>query len=867
MQKSKNIITAIILIAFAFSILPTLAAPVQVPIKNAQVEVIGNEGKGLGETSTDGAFQITEALAQGTYTVTISSEGYLTKELRDIHVEANSITDLGDIVLDASATIRGKVVDPDGNEVGPSSVWLEKGGEIVAEVVSDDRGNFAFNTDIRTGTYTVSSALALGAMQVPRKGLAPGTTSGVAATEGSVTSGVVVRLSVSGIISGKVTDKQDNPAKNVTVFAFNIQEGRTMEGFFGVTDDDGEYRIEDNLRSGRYNVTVLFPTGYVWSLSESIQVDVQAGQETDNVDFQLERSGSISGQVVYGDGSPAHNASVTAFSSDFKYISSARTDSSGNFVMDTNLGAGDYMVSAFIEDAFSMPQDVSLEAGGEVSGVLIILEGIGVAQATVTGVVTDNEAKPLEDAVVSTTSGTSSISSESTDEGGRYSLVVYLPVGQTSADVELTASKEAYESDENMVHVESGGTYTSNFQLTPEPWGTIRGRVVGMVTKNPTALSIGLSASSAQIGTAITISGSLDPARTGTVSIYTAYEGSAFTKLADVDLSDGQYSYSLTPDRIGTYVVKADWPGDNDYAAATSSQATLTVTKITPTISLSLSSTSVSVGESVTASGTISPFSGTTDVNVDITGPSGTSQGSVTSTDGTYSYAFTGDSEGTYTVQASILASANYNAAQSSQVTVNVQKKCVIATATYGSELSPEVNFLRGFRNDFILKTYSGSKFYVAFNAFYYSWSRPVAIYIGEHEVIRTIMKFVIYPLIGALELTANIVLPWSGAAPEAAAIVAGFIASCLIGLIYFFPPALAIRYALTKVMAIRPVTRRFLKYNVLFVLVMIPAIAMGIMMDSSILTMTTTSLYVLATVMLASSTGLYIAERKLSFK
>jgi len=427
--------------------------------------------------------------------------------------------------------------------------------------------------------------------------------------------------------------------------------------------------------------------------------------------------------------------------------------------------------------------------------------------------------------------------------------------------------RKGYNSVTNSVHVEAGNKYTLDFQLAPMAWGTLKGRVMGIVSKSPTTLSISLSSSSVQIGTAVTISGTLNPARTGTVSIYTSFGGSAFTKLVEVDLSNGQYSYSLTPDKIGTYVIKADWPGDNDYAAVTSSQTTLSVTKITPTIALSLSSTSASVGDSITVSGTISPFSGTTDVDLAITGSSGTNQASVTSTDGTFSYTFTGDSEGTYTVQASIPASSNYNTAQSSQVTVTVQKKCVIATATYGSELSPEVSFLRSFRNDFILKTYSGSKFYIAFDAFYYSWSTPVAVFISQHAIIKMVMKFVLYPLIGALELTANLILPWSNTAPEIAAVTAGFIASCLIGLIYFFPLALVIRYVLTKFRNIRPVPKRFLIYNALFVLLMLPAMAIGIMTNISMLTTISTSLYVLAVVALAGSTGLYAMERKLLFK
>ena len=39
------------------------------------------------------------------------------------------------------------------------------------------------------------------------------------------------------------------------------------------------------------------------------------------------------------------------------------------------------------------------------------------------------------------------------------------------------------------------------------------------------------------------------------------------------------------------------------------------------------------------------------------------------------------------------------------------KKGCIIATSTYGSELSPEVQFLREFRDDTVLNTFAGSGF------------------------------------------------------------------------------------------------------------------------------------------------------------
>jgi len=82
-----------------------------------------------------------------------------------------------------------------------------------------------------------------------------------------------------------------------------------------------------------------------------------------------------------------------------------------------------------------------------------------------------------------------------------------------------------------------------------------------------------------------------------------------------------------------------------------------------------------------------------------------------------------------------------YTSAGSNEVKITVEeKKCIIATVTFGSELSPEVNFLRSFRDNLILKTHSGRQFYIA-DEFYYSWSTPVANLIASNQVLKTLVK------------------------------------------------------------------------------------------------------------------------------
>ena len=136
--------------------------------------------------------------------------------------------------------------------------------------------------------------------------------------------------------------------------------------------------------------------------------------------------------------------------------------------------------------------------------------------------------------------------------------------------------------------------------------------------------------------------------------------------------------------------------------------------------------------------------------------------------------------------------------AVSTTITAPGAPKCLIATATYGSELAPEVQLLRNFRDYSIMKTQSGSNFMVAFNAWYYSFSPYVAVYITNHWVERTIMKGVLYPLIGILYLTSNLFSATS-AYPELAALLSGLFASSLIGAFYLGLPIGLLRARLRR--------------------------------------------------------------------
>jgi hypothetical protein len=78
---------------------------------------------------------------------------------------------------------------------------------------------------------------------------------------------------------------------------------------------------------------------------------------------------------------------------------------------------------------------------------------------------------------------------------------------------------------------------------------------------------------------------------------------------------------------------------------------------------------------------------------------------------------------------------------------------CLIATATYGSELAPQVQQLRELRDNHLLQTEAGTSFMNSFNDFYYSFSPYIADYERENPVFKEIVKIGIAPMITSLSI------------------------------------------------------------------------------------------------------------------
>ena len=120
---------------------------------------------------------------------------------------------------------------------------------------------------------------------------------------------------------------------------------------------------------------------------------------------------------------------------------------------------------------------------------------------------------------------------------------------------------------------------------------------------------------------------------------------------------------------------------------------------------------------------------------------------------------------------------------------------CLIATAAFGSEMTPQVQLLRELRDNTVLQTESGALFMTSFNQFYYSFSPVIADYERENQAFKETVKLALTPLLTSLAL-----LQYADIDSESEMLGYGIIVILLNIGMYFVAPAVLIIITLRKV-------------------------------------------------------------------
>lgn len=400
--------------------------------------------------------------------------------------------------------------------------------------ISDTQGRYSITTWLDTDTYAVTASAV---------GFIDTTVSNIAVTAGAETPNVNILMPVSGGISGKVTDATTSASLSAVITAINATGGSNSG--FAITDSNGNYQMITNLATGTYNVTASFVPGYVDKTINS--VSVTSGVMTPNVNFALARSGAITGTITDSVSNAVQTGvSVEAIDSNGRAIAFGSTNSSGKYLLNTNLITGTYNVTVLFptNHLSKTVSGVAVTAGSQtITNIAIDPSGIISGRITSGG-------QGLSNASVSAfSSNFAFFGSATTDSNGNYQITTGLGTGSYT----VTASYQTAFGTSLNVNVVAGQTTPNvNVALVVSPTGSI----IGTVTS-----SAGGGVSSAYVN-AIAVIGT-------STSNYT----------------DASGNYVISGLAAGSYNVSASATG---YTSASQNPVIVTVNTITTGVNLQL---------------------------------------------------------------------------------------------------------------------------------------------------------------------------------------------------------------------------------------------------------------------------------------
>lgn len=233
-----------------------------------------------------------------------------------------------------------------------------------------------------------------------------------------------------------------------------------------------------------------------------------------------------------------------------------------------------------------------------------------------------------------------------------------------------------------------------------------------------------------------------------------------------------QESNANTPQKTVVWPSGLDRNSPNTYGTLQAMQNTITTPPV-PFISVStksLSFGSVAISEKTTKSVTVQN-TGTSLLKINSIYGTGefSASGLITPTtiqpgeSATFEAVFApltlGEKSGWITVSSNDLSNPSYaivadgKAVEKGASPIPTGKGCLIATAAFGSELSPQVQLLREVRDNVLFSTNSGTGFMSAFNTIYYSFSPTVADWERDSPVFKEAVKAAITPMLSTLSI------------------------------------------------------------------------------------------------------------------
>ena len=332
----------------------------------------GSPAHNWGKTGPDGSFTIWNLPTETFYIVlnaqcnglnpTLINEWYApgasvfdAKDAGAVTIVAGQLQTGLDFQLDSGGTIAGKVMDSGGAGLPGIAVMLD-GPSYGKGVCTADDGSYAFTNAefnvgwrVRVNSYDSSwcggshTSYAYQFWDHVMTREAWGT---ITITEQQDTrTGIDFNLDPGGGISGHIYQQDGiTPVANACLrFATSIENVNFIEGWSTATGEDGSFIIwhlpagplyvqSHKSCQGQHTglVDEWYAPGGSGSMFDAQPVMITAGQLAPNVDFQLDPSGSIAGQVTGDGGAPLANIQVSIIN---LLAYNTCTDSNGNYAL------------------------------------------------------------------------------------------------------------------------------------------------------------------------------------------------------------------------------------------------------------------------------------------------------------------------------------------------------------------------------------------------------------------------------------------------------------------------------------------------------------------------------------------------------
>lgn len=474
-------------------------AGARVVAQNASQVITGSNVRQDGvDTDASGRFKM-PALAAGTYRF-VAIHGEHAPGTSDL-ISLDGVTARDDIVIELAAggLLSGRVVDSSGSPVPFAAVRVASknlgfGG------FAPGAGSSREATSDGDGEFTIAGLQRAELRVVARSEQASSEVVDVDLRTSRAHRGLVLTLSVGGVIAGVVVDSAGEPVPEAQVTAIpDFIQGASVEDFAlrgtaGETTDGGGRFALRGLPDGTYRVRAS-RTGV--SLSQFFQPGVQATTGTEDLRLVVEDPGAIAGTLAIDDGTIPVAFTVTVGFPPGVPVSNR----SGAFQVD-QLPPGTYDVTLRgVAFASRTVRDVVVEAGKTTDmGAVTAVRG-----RQVNGRVIDRDGGPVAGATVilarqllgNGASMQTDLSEATTELFGVRRAVSgqdgsYRITGVGKGEVQIIA--EHTEKGRSEPAVVPGGTDDMTYELTLQPFGSVAGTVTAGGA--PTAATIMASSKS-----------------------------------------------------------------------------------------------------------------------------------------------------------------------------------------------------------------------------------------------------------------------------------------------------------------------------------------------------------------------------------